>query len=97
MMGGQRGACSWGEYACATSSDWLAWWSANSNPKNNPMHSSDVIDGVMFFRIALTRRAELTFDVTRMKQARVGMPEVVKREVTRHLVKEGSDLHLLPS
>ncbi|WP_375160607.1 hypothetical protein [Bradyrhizobium sp. RDT46] len=55
-------------------------------PENNPMHSSDVIDGMMVFRIASRRRAELTFDVMRIKQARVGMPEVVKREVTRHLV-----------
>src|SRR3954452_122521 len=36
----------------------LLRWPENQNADNNPMHSSEAIDGVMFFRSDLTRRAK---------------------------------------
>jgi hypothetical protein len=35
----------------------------NQNAENNPMHSSEAIGGITFFRIGLTRRAKQEHDV----------------------------------
>ncbi|WP_156948930.1 hypothetical protein [Bradyrhizobium sp. WSM1417] len=40
-----------------------AWWLENQNAENNPMHSSEVIGGMRFFRSDLMRRAKQEHNV----------------------------------